>query len=374
MTGALAGSGTPPRVAGGAAREGTIRVASVPASHVYVRHLAPVDDPGDVVRLRDIPPADGLNVPGGWWPPAMLDPAWVEAHHETFDVFHVHFGFDAKSPAELRAVAAALAAAGRPLVVTVHDLRNPHHRDPALHREQLSVLLEHAAAVVTLTPGAARRIAEEWGRIAEVLPHPHVVDLERLAADRPVRRGFVVGLHAKSLRANMDVPAVATALVSAIGDLPGARLQINVHHEVFARGSYYYAPDVGAGLRRLSATHDGVELREHEYFSEDELWTYLSGIDVSVLPYRFGTHSGWLEACHDLGTAVIAPDCGFYAEQQAIGTYHHDEGGLDAGALADSVREAYTRGPAARAGVGDRVRQREELAAAHHALYARLLR
>ena len=195
-----------------------------------------------------------------------------------------------------------------------------------------------------------------------------------MAAARPVRpAGFVVGLHAKSLRANMDAPAVAAALADTVADLPGARLQINVHHEVFDRGAHCYAPDVGAGLRRLAATHDAVELREHEYFSEDELWAYLSGLDVSVLPYRFGTHSGWLEACYDLGTSVIAPDCGFYAEQQAIGSYHHDEDGLDAGSLADAVRHAYDQGPAARAGVDDRRRQREALAAAHHALYARLL-
>ncbi len=40
-----------------------IRVASVPASHVYVRHLAcPEGD--DVIRLTDPVPADGRKVPG----------------------------------------------------------------------------------------------------------------------------------------------------------------------------------------------------------------------------------------------------------------------------------------------------------------------
>ena len=45
----------------------------------------------------------------------------------------MHFGFDAKTPDELRAVARALERAGVPLVVTVHDLRNPHHPEPGLH-------------------------------------------------------------------------------------------------------------------------------------------------------------------------------------------------------------------------------------------------
>ena len=48
-----------------AVRVGQIRVASVPAGHVYVRHLSDPDGGGDVVRLPDIPPADGRKVPGG---------------------------------------------------------------------------------------------------------------------------------------------------------------------------------------------------------------------------------------------------------------------------------------------------------------------
>ncbi len=348
-----------------------IRVASVPAGHVYVRHLSDPDGVDAVVRLPDIPPADGCRVPGGWWPPAMLDADWIAAHHATFDVFHVHFGFDAKTPEELRAVGDALRRAGVPLVVTVHDLRNPHHPSRELHDAQLGVLIEHAAAVLTLTPGAAREIAERWSREATVLAHPHVVDWDTMARPRPVHDGFVVGLHAKSLRANMDAPAVAAVLAEAVAELPDARLQINLHHEVFEPGSHFHDPVTGAGLRQLAG--ERVEVREHDYFSDDELWAYLSGLDVSVLPYRFGTHSGWLEACVDLGTAVIAPSCGFYAEQQPLFAYRHDEAGLDAGSLKAAVRAAYDARPGHRASVVERREQRRALSAAHEALYARVL-
>lgn len=350
-----------------------IRVASVPAGHVYVRHLSDPDGRDDVVRLPDIPPADGRIVPGGWWPPAMLDADWITANHDTFDVFHVHFGFDAKTPEELEAVAEALHAAGIPLVVTVHDLRNPHHPEPELHDAQLGTLVAHAAAVITLTPGAAREIERRWGRHATVLAHPHVVDWETMARARPVHHGFVVGLHAKSLRANMDVPGVAAVLAETVATLPGARLQVNVHHEVFEPGSHFHDARTGAWLRQLAAEHEHVELREHDYFSDDELWAYLAGIDVSVLPYRFGTHSGWLEACVDLGTAVVAPSCGFYAEQQPVHGYGHDEHGLDADSLAAAVRAAYHQRPAPRAGVDERREQRRALSAAHRAIYARVL-
>ncbi|HET6693747.1 MAG TPA: hypothetical protein VFG97_05550, partial [Pedococcus sp.] len=75
-------------------RTGRLVIASVPANHVYVRHLAPEDGSGPV-RLPD-PTPPGAATTQQWWPPVMLDAAWVEAHD--FDVFHLHFGFDARSP------------------------------------------------------------------------------------------------------------------------------------------------------------------------------------------------------------------------------------------------------------------------------------
>ena len=357
-----------------AVRAGTIRVASIPANHVYVRHLSDPLGGDGVVRLPDIPLPGAPRVPGGWWPPGMLEADWVAENHAAFDVFHVHFGFDAKPPEELRALVQALDAAAVPLVVTVHDLRNPHHAEPALHAAQLDVLLRHAAAVVTLTAGAAREIAARWGREAHVLPHPHVVDFATMTRPRPAHDGFVVGLHAKSVRENMDVLGVAAALVAAIRGLPGARLRIDLHNEVSVPDAHCYAPHLSAALRDLAAAHDAVELREHDYFTDDELWEYFLGLDVSVLPYRFGTHSGWLEACHDLGTAVIAPSCGFYAEQQPCVTYRHDEDGLDADSLAGAVRRAHEQRPAPRADITEREDERRQLAAAHRELYERLLR
>jgi hypothetical protein len=352
---------------------GMVRVASVPSSHVYVRHVGAPDGRDPVVRLADLAPAHGETVPGGWWPPVMLDAAWIAANAADFDVFHVHFGFDAKTPAELDAIGVALAAADVPLVVTVHDLRNPHHDDDGLHRAQLGTLLAHAAAVITLTRGAAEEIERRWGVAAQVLPHPHVLPRNRLGARRRPNSGFVVGLHAKSLRANMAVPAVADVLAEAVTGLPGARLQINLHDEVFDPDNHWYAPDVGEYLRGLAHSHDQVELVEHAYFDDDALWDYLASLDVSVLPYRFGTHSGWLEACFDLGTTVVAPSCGFYAQQRPCLVYGHDDTGLDPDALRDAIRVAHATRPCSQARREDRLRERDMLSTEHARLYTRLL-
>lgn len=93
-----------------------------------------------------------------------------------------------------------------------------------------------------------------------------------------------------------------------------------------------------------------------------------------MLPYRWGTHSGWQEACADLGTAVIAPDCGFYAQQRPVHSYHLDREGLDEESLAAAVAEVARTAPGAnRISVDDRIAERRRVAQAHADLYRGLL-
>ncbi|MEV0355032.1 glycosyltransferase family 1 protein [Nocardia sp. NPDC050697] len=343
----------------------------MPASHVYVRHLGDPDAADGVLRLPDPPPADGRTVPGGWWPPLMLDPAWIDAHHAEFDLMHLHFGFDTVEPAVLREITGRLRAHGKPLVYTVHDLRNPHHPDPAAHHAQLDVLIAAADVLITLTPGAAREIERRWGRRPHVLPHPHVVEPGLLRAGRTPLRRFGIGVHVKSLRANMDPLPVLEVLAGVVTELPDAVLRINLHDEMFDPDNHWYDPDTGAAVLAFRQRQQ-VEVQVHEYFSDAELWRYLSSLSVSVLPYRFGTHSGWLEACYDLGTAVIAPDCGHYGDQRPCHTYGFGADGLDAAALRRAVLAAHA-GRAPRATWPQRLAERRALAAAHRRLYQRAL-
>ncbi|MFJ4632943.1 glycosyltransferase family 1 protein [Streptomyces sp. NPDC088847] len=352
---------------------GPIRVASVPAGHVYVRHCSAQEGDG-VTRLADPRPNGAPSTSQRWWPPVMLDPDWVSAHHQDFDVFHLQFGFDAQSPAQLTALTDVLRRHGKPFVYTVHDLRNPHQLDPATHDAALDVLVPAADQLITLTPGAAEVISDRWNRTACVLPHPHVVELPLLTRARPASDRFRVGVHAKSLRPNMAVLPVVRILAATVAELPDAELHVNIHRDVADPTATAHNPQLMQTLRELAG--DGrISLAVHDYFDDEQLWDYLQSIDVSVLPYRFGTHSGWLEACHDLGTAVAAPDCGFYAQQRPCLTYgHSQDAGLDPESLRKAVLRAYEEQPAPRATERHRARERAELASAHHALYARLVR
>ena len=109
-------------------------------------------------------------------------------------------------------------------------------------------------------------------------------------------------------------------------------------------------------------------------FTDAELWAYLGSLDLCVLPYRFGTHSGWLEACVDLGTGVLVPDIGCYGEQhQHPGYLRSNSGIVDATTFArvlgDVLRDP-SRGARDRP---DRIAQRRLIAAAHERVYRRAL-
>ena len=343
------------------------RIASIPQRHPYVAHLQPTDGAGWTV-LPD-PPT------GPWWPPARLDADWIDAHADTFDVFHVHFGFDGMSVAGIAAVCDALARQDRPLVYTVHDLRNPHHPDPMLHVQQMAAWLTHADTVLTLTPTAADQVRRSFGVEATVVAHPHVVPLDQIAPRRAARRPRPsvprVGVHLKSLRANIDALGVLRALPSLARDVR-CEVRVDVHLDVVTPGSDNHAPAVVAELGSLRR-HDGITVRAHDYYDDDAFFDYLADLDVSVLPYRFGTHSGWLEACRDLEVAVVAPDCGAYADQGASATYVCNErDGLDPISLAGAVAQAITA-PTPAPDVGARRDERNRVAAAHLSCYDALV-
>lgn len=354
------------------------RVASVPAGHPYVEHLGSLD----VVRLPD-PPVRGEDGSTRWWPPRMLDEEWLRAHADEFDILHVHFGFESFSPEHLAGAMRAVHAAGKGFVLTVHDLRNPHIADERVQLDRLDVLVPAADAVITLTQGAADVIAARWGRRAVVIPHPHIVPLDRLPEpDRPRRTPGApqrVGLHLKSLRANVDALGALDALAelhsrrgagvrntavensvvdSTMADSIVVENVVTLHHD--ARDDA-----VEARLTQLSNAGAARVIR-HDPMDNETLHTHVRSLDVSLMAYAWGTHSGWIEMCHDLGVRIVAPDLGFYREQ-------HDPVLFDPSrspaSMTDALERALDLGPPQPPGRAQRERERDVIAAQHAQVY-----
>jgi hypothetical protein len=353
-------------------------VQMVPSGHPYCRNVLPPDRPPRYCVLPD-PPVPGAPA-GQWWPPRALDADWLRGSAP--DVLHVHFGFDSYAPEQLQQAVEVLRAAGSALVVTVHDLHNPHFADRSRHLAQLDVLVPAADEVLTLTDQAAGEILARWDRVATVVPHPHIVPLDRIPAGPEPRqlrrvgpgavaadREVVIGLHAKDLRANVDpfsaLPGVAEAAWRLRDRGVPARVRVDVRED----------PQDVEALHRLRAACAayGVGLWEHGRLADDELYADLRSLDVTVLPYAFGTHSGWLEMCRDLGVPVAVPDLGCFAGQATSPAVETFAPG-DSAALSDAILALLARRDAIRpADPAARRAQRESVAAEHERLYARAL-
>lgn len=338
---------------------GAARVQHIPAGHGYARSVAP----GGVL-LPD-PPVPGAPA-AQWWPHPALDPEWVR--HADVDLVHLHFGFEHRTPAQMRAWVDALREERIGLVVTVHDLVNPHLGPDARYDDLLSVVVGAADALTTLTPGAAREIARRWGRDALVHPHPHVVDEAWLEAPRPEHAEWVVGVHAKSLRASVDVPALARAERAVAGLAASgapARLRLHVHEDVLAPSHPRHDPRLAPLLR---SRH--VDARVHGPLDDAALWSDLLEVDLALLPYRFGTHSGWLEMAHDLGADVLVSHVGYAYQQRGGRTYDPVSDSSVTSEILRAHRDHTVGGRRPeRPSLQARRREREEVRALHARLY-----
>jgi hypothetical protein len=288
----------------------SIRVVPIPFRDAYVDAVLP----SDVVRVG---PA---GVPSPW-----LDSRHLVAHADDVDVVHLHTPFDHLGERELECWTETLRRLGVPLVMTVHEV--PPAGGAAHAR--LATVLATAEVVLTLTPGAADEVAERFGRTAIVVACPWLTAPDPEAG---AERGLVGLRLPAATAARPDASElVRAALSGAVSG--GGRLRVLAD-----------APDddgFPTGIAELAERGD-VELVRCR---PGGLAAQLQQLHVAVLPEEGGRHSRELEMCRDVGTGVVAPRRGWFAEQWSeVVTYVTDETGApDAVSVAAAVAAALTR-------------------------------
>lgn len=288
------------------------------------------------VRVLPNPPVPGAPA-GQWWPPVALTARWLESHAEDYDVLHVHFGLESFSPEELGDALDAARRVGRPIVYTVHDLDNPQLIDQGDYRALLDVIVPAADHLLTLTADTAAEIERTWQRESRVLPHPTLLDtalLDQAVTPRPSAGDVTrVGIHLRDLRPNIDAERAVHAATAAAALLTAAG--IPVEFEVLMN-ERVRSEETAAQVTAAADAHPAVRVRRTPHLSDAEIETWLAGIDLFVLPYTHGTHSGWVELCHDLGVRVAGTDVGHIRAQ------HPEDFAIidldDAQTLADAVQ------------------------------------
>lgn len=312
-----------------------MKVLSIPAQHPYTQAIRPA-------CAEYLPDPD---IGGNWWPHPALEAGWWDTPRD-IELVHLHFGFEHRSPQQIADFVRALPV---PLVLTVHDLDNPHLTDQRPHHERLQLLIDGSAATITLTTCAADAIAQDYGAKATVIPHPRVTDTPAQA-----QRTDRAAVFLKSLRSNVvDDPQF---YIDAAREVP---LDVYVH-EVEATEE----------IRAVLAESSLSNVRVHAPMSDAELHAAVARAAACILPYTRGTHSGWLEMCRDHGTPVAVPDIGCYAGQadraDAVRVYPAGDGGAAgraAAAIAGSVPYA-----------GDRAEQLDQVRRAHEEIYRKVAR
>jgi hypothetical protein len=320
----------------------TVRVATVPATDAYV----------DAVM-----PPSAVRVGPDRTPSPWLDAGYLAQHADEIDVLHLHSGYGHLDDTALDCWTEAVRRSVLPLVVTVHQLRDPDQATRARHDAHLAALLATAELVLTLTPGAAEEIAARYGRTPIVVAHP---SLSAPVPDVGAERGLVgVRLDPGSPAVPDPLGIVRAALSGAVSG--GGRLRVLVEHG--------RAGDVDPGVRDLAEAGE-LELLVHD----GDRTAQLQQLHVAVLPEHCGTHSRDLEICRDVGTRVVAPGCGYFADQWSdVVTYGHDEThGLDAVSLTAAVGAALARPMPRPADRSWRAEQRAAVQKVHAEVYTQL--
>lgn len=339
------------------------RVAVLPAAHPAVRRITGLDV-ADHVELVPVRP----GVVNGCTPPVAAtsaesdpeDPASGEIHRDAdplagIDLAHVHFGYDYLAPESVDAVVGHLDRVEIPMVLTVHDIVYPSQSDEHPHRDHTGTLVRAASQVMTLTEVAAHELWVRWGVEASVVPHPRLlVEDEISAAVRGGRhlRGSdhraVVGVLLERMGENIDGPELLDQLAPVARGRRGAHLRIVVEAQAWREAC---GEDREAGGHHLVAElaaeggWESVRLVRYEALHLGPVLADFAALDVCVLPYRFATHSTWLELCRDLGVAPVFPGVGFLREQWFDRSDPNEHSGevydpSDPGSLAWAVRTA----------------------------------
>jgi hypothetical protein len=299
--------------------------------------LPVVHQPSDHPYTRRLP---GWRTPAPVWEPAALATREVR-------IVHLHFGFEALEPDDVSSWIDELRAHDIRLVYTAHDLDNPHVSDQRRHRRLLELVVGAADRVLTLTRPAAEALASLGATVA-VVPHPHVVPLRRMIRRHHGSAGALY-VHAATCRPNLDVDL----LVDVAARLAPVGLSVHLRLPLDARGS-----ELASRLGSIP----GVRLDLTTRLDDAALWDRIDRASALFLPYRWGTHSGLLEAGRDLATPVLATPISTLIDQGAMALDPLDPIG--------SLERCRGLPPTS---IVDRLQQRRHVVGAHRRLYRELL-
>ena len=275
--------------------QGGVLVASVPANHVYVHHLA-AEDGGGVQRLPDPDPDDPRHsAEETWWPPVMLGPDWSPPPTSTSST-----SSSASTPGPRASAGRGGGSPSTTKALRLHRARpaQPPPRGPQPARRAARRARPGGRCRGHAHHGAAAGDPSSGGGDGLSLPHPHVVDfatMERLGCSaRRQPGGPRSGCTSRACGASMD-PGDAAGALRFVSANPGAVLQVNGHRDLLEPGGASYSDELDGPAGRGAAGL--VDLRVHDFMPDAELWpTWPRSTSPSCPTASAPTRAGWRRA------------------------------------------------------------------------------
>jgi hypothetical protein len=285
-----------------------LRVAHLPATTPYARKLAPA---GISVANR----ADEASE----LPIDLTFAALADGGSADFEILHVH-SVEFASEAEISRAVEGCRARRQGFVATVHDLSPAYESPDSSFETKVDLVCTQASSVITLTTGAAERLrrtfaGRRWLERVTVIPHGWVIPAGSVqhharAADQPVRYGLL-GVF----RPNRDV---WTAIVNWYYALQGEQATLTLFTRAFEpRRLHDPALRAAEILEFAHARQPRVRIVVRPHPTDADVASFMREIDVLLLPYTSGSHSGQLELAFDAGVLPLTADVGLLREQAA---------------------------------------------------------
>ena len=280
-----------------------LRILHIPGRTPYARKLR-----GDTFSIINETTSNGVAVPRD----ASFE--WVrrQATLDFFDVLHIQSLELAELPA-IEEVLQRAASKGKGIVITIHDAGPLFPDDGDAFAKGINLACKFAKGVVTLTDCARQEISSRFGLSSaniSIIPHGSVLPISHhLWTRKSVRNQFFsLGMFG-GVRPNRSF---LTATVNALYGLESEVVRVKILSRGLNPIELEYGSE-GLQLAFLAASDPRLSFKLSPFPDDDEIADFVSSLDVLVLPYLFGTHSGQLELAMDLGVRVIAPGFGGFA-------------------------------------------------------------
>jgi len=280
------------------------RVLHLPYQTPYVRKLTP--PPFHIVNGSPIPNDLNFN--------------WLRRQNDFsfFDILHIHF-IDFDTPEDVAYVLEKCAQEKKKIIYTAHNICPMYDDSEEFYQKKVELICSHADALVALTPSGGQALLEKL----------NAPSLQSRLAVQPL--GWHVDpSHPKWGRAGSSKETIQYAIYgsfrhnrefySPILNWYYSLRGTNAHLNIFALpvnpcDIETEKPHVAETVSFIQSDPARMSLRIFPHLSDNQIIDLLSGCDVLLMPYLWGSHSGQLEQAFDMNLLPVSSDVGYYKDQ-----------------------------------------------------------